>query len=311
SGGASGTTGTNGTSGSGGGTTGGITCVPSEPVVPLDTCEALGASIGADFASDYSCWDMGAPPGVPLPLGGVIGVPGDPNRLIVAGNAGTPEATLYSVGVARDADCRILGFDGSPPVLWSTAPDQVGDLVFAPGDVLIYSTEWPEWIGQIKPGSSSPDRVDEFPGLGPPLSKAFVPAGFANAGDFKVAGPSAGDWNTIDLVPDGNGTYDLVPAGLEGAPPFASFGMSYVAAGSPQILEPSILYTVNHMGIGAIIVFPVGPDAVPDSNPSRYLVNGVTDPEGSYLDPLSGQFFFTVEFFGDARVLVVEGFEPQ
>src|SRR5687767_7972223 len=93
----------------------------------LLSCLTLQAQVlGPDF-SDYSYLDLGAPPGVPGPLGGLTLKAGDPNTLLIGGDANEASGAIYQIGLVRDVDGHITGFSGVAS-LYSPAPNIDGGL---------------------------------------------------------------------------------------------------------------------------------------------------------------------------------------
>src|SRR6185436_11670905 len=70
-------------------------------------------TFGPNFAADYSFVDLGTPSGVPARLGGVTFKPNDPNTLWIGGAANSPIGAIYEIGVTRNAQGHITGFNGT------------------------------------------------------------------------------------------------------------------------------------------------------------------------------------------------------
>src|SRR5690606_29945862 len=123
-----------------------------------------------------------------------------------------PTAAIYSVGVTRDpVTQRITGFAGSA-TFYADAPYLDGGLAFGPGGVLFYATYEGGVVGQIKPGSTSPDKTTLTSSIGLGGNGGglqFVPDGFAGAGQLKLYRYSTGIWRTVPFTPDEYGTYEL------------------------------------------------------------------------------------------------------
>lgn len=171
---------------------------------------ANAQTINPDFGGCYALRNLGQVPGVPFNYGGIAFKHDDPDLMLIGGNANGFNAAIYSIRVTRDPDGTINGFDGSAQS-FASAPQIDGGLAYGPGNVLFYSTYSNNNVGQIMPGSTSPDKVTNMdsvvnPSLG---SCQFVPAGFPGAGRFKIASYSANQWADVSISPDGSGTFNL------------------------------------------------------------------------------------------------------
>jgi hypothetical protein len=265
------------------------------------------AIYGPDFIGLYTDISLGTPAGVPGPLGGLVLKAGDPSTLLIGGDANVAAGAIYSVGVTRDGGGHITGFSG-PATLFSTAPFIDGGLAYAPGDVLLY-TAWPTHeIGQIEPGSSSPDRVDVVTGIGGSVGAlTFVPAGFAGAGDLKVVSYNTGEFGTATYVPDGSGTFTIGPVSPAVTVTGGAEGIAYVAAGNPGFLVDSVL--IAEWDAGNVAAYEIDAFGNPIAATRRDFIVGLTGAEGAFIDPLTGDFLFST-FGGGDQVLVVQGFFP-
>ena len=310
-----GDTGTGGSSGSsgsgGGGTTGGVTCTPGTPQMPAQDCAALGLTLSPPYDQAYTCSDLGAIPDVPLEYGGLFVDPSDPNRLIVGGNANEASGKLYSVGIARDADCTILGFDGSPTTVWGPAEFNDGGMTFGPGDVLFLARYPSNEIGQLEPGSMVTDKIVDLAPLGvtaSPGGLTFVPPGFPSAGALKLVSWPSGDWYTLTLAPDNGGTYDVTAAQFETTIPGGPEGFVYIAAGNPQFPADSIL--VSEWSDNKLATYEIDGNGDPVGATRKDFMTGLTGAEGAWIDAPSGSFLFST-WNGVNRLILVHGFIPQ
>jgi hypothetical protein len=275
---------------------------------------AAGQVLEAPFDTDYSVADLGAPPAVPSPLGGLTLKAGTTDRLLIGGGANGAMGGLYEVGLVRDpATRRITGFAAGAATRFADAPFVDGGVGYGPGGVLFYArynNALGNEIGQVEPGSATTDKVVDLEPAGvahSPGSLAFVPAVFAGAGSLKLASYPGGEWYDAALTPDGSGTFDLqgvtqvaastVPGGPE--------GIVYVAAGSPQFTANSLL--LSEYDAGAVGAYEIGPDGDPVVATRRTFVKGLTGAEGAFIDPVTGDFLFST-FQGGNRVIVVRGF---
>lgn len=168
-------------------------------------------AVAPDYAANYSLLDLGTPSGVSGRLGGLSLLPWDLDILLVGGNANNPSGSVFAIGVERDADQHIIGFNGTAR-FFASAPEIDGGLVFGPGGVLFYTGYNENLLGQIKPGRVAPDKVIELGPLGIARSVGslnVVPSGFGDAGELRIASYSTGNLYSARLVPDGQGTFDL------------------------------------------------------------------------------------------------------
>ncbi len=259
-----------------------------------DRAEAL--SFGADFAAFYTAGNIGTPPGFAGSLGGVAFAPGDAGTLVLGDQANTSAAAIYSIGVTRTGG-TITGFTGTRTLVSPAAgPGRSGGidggLAYGPGGVLFYTAYSSNGIGQIKPGSAAPDRIDSLAGEVSSSVGAlqFVPAGFAGAGSMKVASFNSGDWYDVTLTPDGSGTFDLdfdfvltLPGGPE--------GIVYVSAGNPGFATDSVL--ISEYSGGAVGAYEIDGNGDPILGTRRTFLSDLSGTEGAALDPLTGDFIFS------------------
>lgn len=273
-------------------------------------CLSLAQTVAPAFSGNYSVFDLGTPTDVPANLGGLTFLAGDPNTLLIGGNANNPGGAIYQIGVVRDGNNHITGFSG-PATLFSTAPEIDGGLAYGPNGVLFYTGYSENLIGQIKPGSGVPDQVNDVTGLDIATSLGtltFVPAGFPGAGDLKVASYSGGGFYTVGYSLNGSGTYDLGPATLEallaGTGPE---GILYVSDANPGFASPSVLISEYSFGSIGAYLLDGGGNPIPDSR--QDFIIGLTGAEGAVMDPLTGDFLFST-FGGGNRLIQVQGFVP-
>jgi len=149
---------------------------------------APAITIDPFYAGTYTFTDLGSVPGLPPFYGGLTLKDGDPNTLLIGGNANAAPGALYSIGVVRDAGNHIIGFSGSAS-FFADAAFNDGGVVYGPGGVL-FLARWPvNELGQTKPGSAITDRIIDLDPLGvvpSPGGLAFVPVGFPGAGQLKL-----------------------------------------------------------------------------------------------------------------------------
>src|SRR3989304_7755726 len=77
--------------------------------------DASAAVLGADFLAHYSLTDLGSVTGLPPLYGGMIFKAGDPNTLIVGGEANTAAGLFYEVPVVRGGTSSVVGFGAPTP----------------------------------------------------------------------------------------------------------------------------------------------------------------------------------------------------
>ena len=213
--------------------------------VPAEAAPTLAAPYGP---LSYSISNLNSVPGVPGPYGGLTLEQGDPNTLLIGGNANNGAGAIYSIGLTRDASGHISGFSGTATP-FASAPFIDGGLAYGPGGVLFYTAYSDNAasnnrVGEIKPGSTSPDKVVDLTPLGVFSSVgtlAFVPAGQPGAGNFKIASFDGGQFYNATLSPDGSGTYNITSATQTTVPGRGPEGISYVPTGSPLFSQPSLL----------------------------------------------------------------------
>jgi hypothetical protein len=271
---------------------------------------SIGAqAVAPPYNSVYTLTDLGPPAGVPPRLGGVSFVPGDPQSLLVGGDANTAAGMLYKLTLVRDAQNHIIGFSGTASV-YAEAPYNDGGVVFGPGGVLFLS-RWPvNELGQLKPGSTVADKVIDLDPLGIAYSNAslnFIPTGYPGAGSFKLLSWSGGEWYTATISPDGTGTYniDTVSSSILSLPGGPE-GFTYAPAGSPMLPDYTTMLVAEYSG-GQVSIYQMDLSGDPVVSSRTPFVTGLSGAEGAAIDPLSGDFVFST-FGGGDRIVVVRGF---
>jgi len=283
------------------------------PVGTPGACVGIGAMIVPPFDNDYSCFVLGSVPGVPANYGGLTLKFDDPNTLLIGGEANSGSGRIYQIGVIRDVDMHITGFTGTATVYPSAGAtigvNNDGGVVFGPGNVL-FVTRYPvNELEQTKVGSTAPDKVIDLTPLGISSSVGsigFVPAGFPGAGQMKIVSYNGGGWYTGAYAPDGNGTYDItsVTPGptISGGPE----GIAFVPPGSPVFPQFSVL--VAQYQVGNIVTAPLDANGDPIVANQQNFMQGLSGAEGSFIDPLTGDFLFST-FGGSNQVVRVSGFQ--
>ena len=268
---------------------------------------AFAQSFGPDFVNDYSFTDLGGPPGVPGPLGGLTFKAGDTSKLLVGGAANSGLGAIHELTVTRDPQGHVIGFSGSA-TQFATAPFIDGGLTYGPGGVLFFVTYNNNQMGQLKPGSTTPDKLIDLTPLGVCSSTGalyFVPPGFPGAGAMKLASYNCGNWYEGSFAPDGTGTYNLSSVAaktlLNGGPE----GMVYIDATNPGFSADSVL--VSEYSSGRVSAYQVDASGDPLPATRRDFLTSLSGAEGAAVDPLTGDFLFST-FGGGDRILVVKGF---
>lgn len=266
-----------------------------------------------EFAASYSIADLGSPPGVPTNLGGLTFKPGDPDTLYIGGAANSLSSKVYAVPVTRGGDGHItaLGTGVEFCGAYGVGAGLDGGLEFGPGGVLFYVTYSDSYLGQVKPGSTTPDRLIALSPLGIAPSTGtlrFVPQGFPGAGRLKIASYSIGTWYDTTVVPQRDGTYLLgaISQGISigGGPE----GIVYIHAGNPQFAADSIL--VSEYSLGSIATYQINANGDPIPATRRTVMTGLAGAEGAAQDPVTGDYLFST-FGGGNRVIAIRGFTPS
>jgi Bacterial Ig domain len=281
------------------------------PLAQLAACLALmGAlplygpaqTLDPYYQSSYNLRDVGAVPDLPLRYCGLTLKAGDPNTLLIGGDAEDPSAQIYQIALVRDATGHISGFSGSVKP-FAAAPGLPGSnggmdagLIYGPDNVLFYTSYSDNSIGQIKSGQTSVSKQTDLNTIGIPNSPGglvLVPAGLPGAGRLKILTFNDSMWYDTTLSPDGSGTFNLAPVsrsvllgggmGLEGA--------FYVAAGNPQFPKPSVL--VADWNGDRIVSFEVDANGDPLPETQRVFATDMNSVDGAAVDPLTGDFLFS------------------
>jgi hypothetical protein len=272
----------------------------------LGMCCAQAATISPAYSTWYTVTDLGPIPGLPNQAGGMAFLAGDANTLLVAANSQFSSGLIDSIGVVRDAAGHITGFTGSAATV-ASAP-YIGDsLVYGPGGILFYTDQFDHAIGEIKPGSTSPDKLATFPfsvalgegGVG------FAPAGFAGSGSLIVSN-AHGQFCAPTMTADGLGTYDVATCTAGETIGGSAAGFAWVPLGSPGFLSPAML-VAGSSGSAVIGVFLLDANGLPVPSSDR-LVTLEVGPLGGTFDPLTNDFFFVKNNGTLWDVLEVQGF---
>jgi hypothetical protein len=289
-----------------------IACPGASTVRPA-SCSVMNVTVDPFYADKYTCYDLGPVPGVPPQKYGGLTLTLDrcSTKLIIGGEANNElRGKLYVVDVTRDTTGHINGFAG-PAVEYAAGPSNDGGVAFGPGNVL-FVTRWPtNMLQQTKPGSRLADKVIELADLGVAHASAslgFVPPDFPSPGAFKLVSWPVGQWYTVTIRPDTQGTYDIVSVKQDLTLPGGPEGFTYVAAGSPLFPQNSLL--VSEWSANEIATYETDENANPKLPTRRDFITGLRGAEGAYRDPATGDFFFSTWGQQADRVVVVQGFAP-
>ena len=141
---------------------------------------AKADSIGAAYAGQYAFNAFIAPTGLIL-LGGLYIDTSHPDTLLIGDYADRPNGAIYSVALTRDpATDRITGLGAA--TLYASAPDIDGGLTMAPDGDLVFTEYSDDKVGQLKPGSTSPDATVSLSLSASTGGMAFIPPGMSGAG---------------------------------------------------------------------------------------------------------------------------------
>ncbi|MCB1745383.1 MAG: hypothetical protein KDK91_33765 [Gammaproteobacteria bacterium] len=275
---------------------------------------ALAATLAVDFADAYNVRDLGDPSGTLGNLGGLTFLAGDPDTLLIGGGATSASAMIYGVGLVRDEQRHIIGFDGNvTPYAAANTPTRGidGGLAYGPGGVLFFTTYNDNRIGQIKPGSSGPDRLIDLGALGIAGSTGslqFVPDDLPGAGHLKIVTFRGNTWYDAEVSAATDGTYDVELTGtkvlLGGGPE----GIVYIRAGNPGFERDSIL--LSEWSNRQVAAYEIDANGDPIVSTRREFLSDLSSAEGAAVDPLTGDFLFS-NYAGDERgIVVVGGFDP-
>lgn len=283
-------------------------CTRTVVAAALLAAAVSAQTIQPPYDTAYGYVDLGAVPGVPGPLGGVTFKWNDPQTLLVGGSANNSAGAIYQIGVTRDQNGHLTGFAGTATLV-STAPNIDGGLTYAPNGVLMFTTYSNHNLGQIRPGSTVPDRIDNLTAYGVASSTGtlnFVPSGFPGAGQLKIASYNGGGFYGFTTALAANGTYDITPANgpvqIGGGPE----GILYVPPGSSLI--PDYQYVlINEYGTGSVVLYQLDANGNPVPASRTPFLTGLSGAEGACTDPVTGALVFSTYGGGD-RVVVVEGF---
>lgn len=245
-------------------------------------------TVQAPFDVLYTIANIGAIPGLPTNYGAMVFDRDNPNILLCSKWNTSGVQNLYEIGVVRDAQGHVTGFSGTvTPRAQADAID--GGLDYHPSGVLFY-TRYPgivagNGIGQFKPGSTVPDRID--PMIAPNWlgGLAIVPAGLPGAGLLKTLRWPGGQWTSSTLAPDANGTFDILgetqTQTLTGGPD----GFCYVPHPAAFFNGGDVL--VAEFSLGNLATYAVDAQGDPIIATRQVFVSGLTSAFALTVDPVT------------------------
>ncbi|HWC96087.1 MAG TPA: hypothetical protein VG456_05045 [Candidatus Sulfopaludibacter sp.] len=271
----------------------------------LAASSAGAAAITPTYSGSYSFFDLGPVPGLVGNYGGEIFKAGDPNTLLIGANSSNPTAQIDSIGLVRDANGHITGFNGSA-AFFASAPGNTGSFAYGPGGVLFYADAFHQQIGEILPGSTSPDKSVASPVILTPSSVAYIPNGHPGAGTF-LSADSDGLVCSSTLSADGSGTFNLSACTATANLGSYNRGLAFVPAGSP-------LFAANSMLVGSspaqvyVGAYTVDSNGLPVPTFNQFVDGLQGEAEGGVFDPVTGDYLFTNDYGPNFRIFEVRGF---
>lgn len=274
----------------------------------LTVAAASQAQIQPPFNASYTLTNLGSPPGVPGSYGGVTFL--DSNNLLIEGcsednGCSSGAGAIYEIGVARDGSGHITGFVGTAS-LYASAPTGESGLVFGPGGVLFYSA-LPATLGEIKPGSTSPDKTVDLSSLG--LCTYIGTVQFAPNGDLKATSFTCGLFYTLALSPDGSGTYNVTSVTQNSTIINQAEAVAYIPSGSPVFTGSNAMITQWIHGGGGIWAYSVDGSYDP-TNASPQLFASLTQAFGETIDSVTNDLLVATWDYGAGPVYLITGFAP-
>ena len=283
------------------------TLVPVVAVLVLASGRAGAQTVASPYDTKYTLTDLGQISGLPTPYGGLTFLNGNPNVIVIGGNANEASGALYSIGVVRNVQNHITGFTGTAAA-FSEGEYNDGGVVFGPGGVLFYTRFPNNEIGEVKPGSAVNDKVVDLTAIGVSSSVGalnFVPSGFPGAGTLKIVSYDTGEWYTASYAPDGSGTYNITSPVKNSTIDVGPEGFVYVPPGSPVFPAGSML--VSEYDNDQVSTYQIDTGGNPKPATQAVFISGLTGAEGAVIDPVTGDFLFST-FGAENHVIAVQGF---
>ena len=191
----------------------------------------------------------------------------------------------------------------------ASAPDIDGGLVADSGGDLFYPTYPDNTLGEIKAGSTSPNKLVGLSSLGAIASTGglgLVPSGFPNAGHLKITSYDASKMYDLSLSSDGSGTYNLSQASYS-----AYFGANnshdsavFIPAGNPTFGADTAL--ICNYSVGKVVAYQTDGNSDPIiSSGADFLVN-LPQAAGIVVDPVTHDVLIAGQ--DNTGICVVTGF---
>lgn len=245
-------------------------------------------TVQAPFNLLYTITNIGSIPGLGFTYGGIVFDLQNPNKLLCGNWATVGLQNLFSVDVVRDAQGHVTGFAGPATPIGQADYLEAG-LCFHPSGVLFYA-RYPSGlpsnqVGQFKPGSTVPDRID--PILGPSWlgGLQIVPDGLPGAGLLKALRWSGGQWTSAQLVPDGVGTFNIVGETQTATLTSGPDGFCYVPRMAPFFTGADVL--VAEFSSGNLSTYMVDLNGDPIVSSRQVFANGFSGPFALTVDPVT------------------------
>jgi hypothetical protein len=282
----------------------------------LTAITGTAQTLGPGFTNRYSVRDLGVAGDVPSPYGALHFKTNDSATLLMGGHALAPEAKIYQIQVARDAQNHISGFaaastyladaPGIPPQLPLDVEGGIdGGLDYGPGGVLFYTSSSDGAISQIKPGSTFPSKQTRLRDLDIDDARgglAFVPAGFPGAGRLKIVSWSSHPWCDTTVTSDGAGTFDIAsPAKWVDIVSYAT-SLAYVKADGSAFTKDSVLVTSQLDE--RVVVYEVDANGDPIPVTLRELLSNFW-VKAAAVDPLTGDILLATADPFSLRILLI------
>jgi hypothetical protein len=192
--------------------------------------------------------------------------------------------------------------------LYATAPNNDGGLAYAPNGTLLFTEYSNNAIGEIKPGSTSPDATVSLNSSGVPSSVGtlnFVPAGYNGAGSLVIGSYSGGTFCDASMTNNGDGTYGFGACTNSVSVGGGPEGLIYVPQGSAEFASQSVL--VSEYSAGKVVAYQIDANGLPIPATGQDFITGLTGAEGAVVDPVTGDFLFST-YGGNSHIYEITGF---
>lgn len=284
-------------------------------LVPFVVVSALGMLSGAvaqtqlapSFQNDYVLAQAGS---LSMWPGGALTIlADDPGFMLLGANPGTGSAILMRQQVTRDTDGHVTGVIG-PRTQVANVGYMSASMDQGPGGLLFYATSLTNSLGQIAPGNPSLRReIDltpfglqsEFRGV------AIVPSGFSTAGELRIVSHS-GSVHAFQLVPDGNGTFDLVPARPPVTIGIGARHLVFVPPGSAGLPDHQYALVNEYGSSGQTVLYQLDANAMPMPSTRQAFLGPLGYPVGACIDPITGDLLQLQHGWAVIDIARVEGF---